>query len=160
LLGSGTILREVEAAAEILQQDFAVAADVWSVTSFTELRREGMRVDRENLLHADKPAKTCWVQDCLKDAKGPVITATDHMKLQGDLIRPWISQRYVVLGTDGFGRSDSRQKLRQFFEVDRHFIVLAALKALADEGQIEGKQVVAAMKKFGIDASKPYPPLH
>ena len=160
LLGSGTILREVEAAAEILQQDFAVSADIWSVTSFTELRREGMQIDRDNLLHADKPAKTCWVQECLGKAKGPVIAATDHMKLQGDLIRPWISQRYVVLGTDGFGRSDSRQKLRHFFEVDRHFIVLAALKALADEGQIDARQVVAAMKKFGIDASKPYPPLH
>jgi pyruvate dehydrogenase E1 component len=160
LLGSGTILREVEAAAEMLQQEFAVAADVWSVTSFTELRRDGLKTDRENLLHADKPAQHCWVQECLAKASGPVIAATDHMKLQGDLIRPWISQRYVVLGTDGFGRSDSRQQLRRFFEVDRHFVVLAALKALADEGQIEGKQVVEAMKKFGIDADKPYPPLH
>ena len=137
-----------------------MSADIWSVTSFTELRREGMQIDRDNLLHADKPAKTCWVQECLGKAKGPVIAATDHMKLQGDLIRPWIRQRYVVLGTDGFGRSDSRQKLRHFFEVDRHFIVLAALKALADEGRIDARQVVAAMKKFGIDASKPYPPLH
>ncbi len=160
LLGSGTILREVEAAAEILQQDFNVAADIWSVTSFTELRRDGLKTDRENLLHAGKAAKTCWVQECLAKASGPVIAATDHMKLQGDLIRPWISQRYVVLGTDGFGRSDSRQQLRRFFEVDRHFIVLAALKALADEGQIEARQVVAAMKKFGIDTDKPYPPLH
>jgi pyruvate dehydrogenase E1 component len=160
LLGSGTILREVEAAAEILQQEFAVAADIWSVTSFTELRRDGLKTDRNNLLHADQPAKHCWVQECLGKAPGPVIAATDHMKLQGDLIRPWISQRYVVLGTDGFGRSDSRQQLRRFFEVDRHFVVLAALKALADEGQIAGKQVVEAMKKFGIDADKPYPPLH
>ena len=160
LLGSGTILREVEAAAEMLQQEFGVAADIWSVTSFTELRRDGLKVDRENLLHADKPAQQCWVQECLAKAAGPVIAATDHMKLQGDLIRPWISQRYVVLGTDGFGRSDSRQQLRRFFEVDRHFVVLAALKALADEGQIEARQVVAEMKKFGIDADKPYPPLH
>ena len=100
------------------------------------------------------------MQECLGKAPGPIIAATDHMKLQGDLIRPWISQRYVVLGTDGFGRSDSRQQLRRFFEVDRHFVVLAALKALADEGQIESRQVVEAMKKFGIDADKPYPPLH
>src|SRR5690554_2030955 len=106
-----------------------------------------MQVDRDNLLHADKPAKACWVQECLDKAPGPVIAATDHMKLQSDLIRPWIKQRYVVLSTDGFGRSDSRQKLRHFFEVDRYFIALAALKALADEGQIESKQVLAADRK-------------
>lgn len=158
LLGSGTILREVEAAADILQDVYGVEADIWSVTSFNELRREGLQVQRWNMLHPQEEARRCWVQTCLAQRTGPVIAATDYMKIYADQIRPWVEAPYIVLGTDGFGRSDSRAKLREFFEVDRYFIVLAALNGLADKGVIGRSKVADAIKRFGINAEKPYPP--
>jgi len=160
LLGSGTILREVEAAAELLREDFGVAADVWSVTSFNELRREGLRMDRDDMLNPEQERELNWVEKCLKDRAGPVIASTDYMRAFADQIRPWVNAPYSVLGTDGFGRSDSRQKLRHFFEVDRYFVVLAALNALRKEGKVEAAVVKQAIEKYGIDTDKPYPVMH
>jgi len=157
LMGSGVILREVIAAADLLEQDWGVAADIWSATSFNELRREGLDVQRWNLLHPDKPQKESYVEKCLKRAEGPVIASTDYMKAFADQIRAFVPQRFVTLGTDGFGRSDSREALRSFFEVDRHYIVLAALKALADDGKLPAAQAAEAIKKYGIGANKPNP---
>ncbi len=152
LLGSGTILREVMAAAELLEQDWKVTADVWSVTSFTELRREGMEVDRWNRLHPDQDPRTTWVENCLGPTDGPIVAATDYMRTVGDLIRNWVPRRYTVLGTDGFGRSDTRVALRRFFEVDRHHVVVAALKALCDERTVARTLVKEAIGKYGIDS--------
>ncbi len=157
LLGSGTILREVLAAAELLESDFGVAADVWSVTSFNELRRDCLDVDRWNMLHPEQPEKKSYVNQCLERNGSPVIAATDYMKLYADQIRRHVPEPYVVLGTDGYGRSDTRAKLRKFFEVDRHYIVVAALKALADEGKIPAEKVTEAMMKYHIDQEKPNP---
>ena len=157
LLGSGTILREVLAAAELLESDFGVAADVWSVTSFNELRRDCLDVDRWNMLHPEQSAKKSYVNQCLERNGSPVIAATDYMKLYADQIRRHVPAPYVVLGTDGYGRSDTRAKLRKFFEVDRHYIVVAALKALADEGKIPAAKVTEAMMKYHIDQEKPNP---
>jgi len=157
LLGCGTILREVIAGAKLLEEDFGVSADVWSATSFTELRREGMATERWNLLHPEEPARKSWVTTCLEGNRGPVVAASDYMRSFADQIRPWVPHRYVVLGTDGFGRSDVRAKLRKFFEVDRHYVVVAALKALADEGTIPASRVSEAIAKYGIDAEKPAP---
>ena len=157
LLGSGTILREVLAAAELLESDFGVAADVWSVTSFNELRRDCLDVDRWNMLHPEQPAKKSYVNQCLERNDGPVIAATDYMKLYADQIRRHVPAPYVVLGTDGYGRSDTRAKLRKFFEVDRHYVVVAALKALAGEGKIPAAKVTEAMMKYHIDPEKPNP---
>ena len=157
LLGGGAILREVEAAATMLEQDFGVAANVWSLTSANELAREGKAVQRWNLLHPGEPPRRAYVTTCLADARGPVIAATDYIKAYADQIREFVPGRYVVLGTDGFGRSDTRSRLREFFEVSREYVVLAALKALADEGRIEAAQVSQAMRKLGIDADKAQP---
>ncbi|MEK6735692.1 MAG: pyruvate dehydrogenase (acetyl-transferring), homodimeric type [Pseudomonadota bacterium] len=157
LLGSGTILREVIAAADILKRDFAIDADIWSVTSFNELRREALSVTRWNMLHPTKPSKTSHVENCFKGREGPVVAATDYMKIYADQIREFVPGVYRVLGTDGFGRSDTREKLRQFFEVDRYYIVIAALKALAESGKIPDKQVAQAIRTFGIDPDKPNP---
>ncbi len=157
LLGSGTILREVIAAAELLEQDWGVAADVWSATSFTELRREAQDVHRWNLLHPDQPQRKSYVEQCLDDTQGPIIAATDYIRAYPDLIRPYVHRRYVTLGTDGFGRSDSRAQLRRFFEVDRHYVVLAALKALADDGVLPPARAAEAIRKYGIDAERPNP---
>lgn len=157
LLGSGTILREVIAAAEMLKQEYGVNADVWSVTSFTELRREAMSIHRWNMLHPEKKAKISHVENCLQGRVGPVIAATDYMKIYADQIREFVPGCYRVLGTDGFGRSDTRNKLRKFFEVDRYYITVAALKALADEGKIDKKTVTQAIKQFEIDPEKPDP---
>jgi pyruvate dehydrogenase E1 component len=157
LMGSGTILREVLAAAELLGIEFGVAADVWSATSFTELRREGLAAERWSLLHPEEPRRPSYVENVLNGHPGPVIAATDYVRLFADQIRPFVPRRYRVLGTDGFGRSDRRGRLRQFFEVDRNFIILAALKALADEGAITPSQVGAAIRKLGIDPDKPDP---
>jgi len=157
LLGSGTILREVQAAAELLESDWGIAADVWSATSFTEMRRDGISVERWNRLHADEPPKLTWVEECLAGTAGPVIAATDYMRAVPDMIRTWVPRRYVTLGTDGFGRSDTRAALRSFFEVDRHHVTIAALKALADDGVIDRKIVKQAMTKYGVDASRPNP---
>ena len=157
LLGSGTILREARAAAEILEKDYGVAADVFSVTSFNELRREALEVERWNLLHPGEQARTPYVQQLLQDREGPVIAATDYMRTVPDQIRQWVSGRYVTLGTDGYGRSDSRAALRKHFEVDRNYITVAALKSLADDGKVDKKIVIEAMKKLGVDPSKPVP---
>ena len=157
LLGSGTILREVIAAAEILDQDFGISADIWSVTSFNELRREALDVTRWNMLHPSEPARLSYVANCLKDCTGPVVAATDYMKIFADQIREFVPGRYKVLGTDGFGRSDTREKLRQFFEVDRHYVTIATLQALAEDGKISTEIVAQAIRKFGIDPDKPNP---
>lgn len=158
LLGCGTILREVREAAKILREDYNIAADVWSVTSFNELRRNGLAVERHNRLHPEQKPELSYVEQCLNGRKGPVVASTDYMKLFADQIRQWVpSREYKVLGTDGFGRSDTRKKLRHFFEVDRYWVVLAALEALADRGDIEPKVVAEAIAKFGIDPDKRNP---
>jgi pyruvate dehydrogenase E1 component len=158
LLGSGTILREVLAGADLLREDFGVAADVWSATSFTELRREGMEVERWNMLHPAEEPRRCHVQECLEGRAGPVIASTDYIRTYADQIRPYVRGRYTVLGTDGFGRSDFRRVLRRFFEIDRHYVAVAALKALADEGAIEPARVAEAIERYEIDPEAPFPP--
>jgi len=157
LLGSGTILREVEAAADLLRDDFGVNADVWSATSFNELRRDGIDAERWNLLHPTEKARVPYVAQCLLGRAGPAIAATDYIRTYADVIRPYLDRRYVVLGTDGFGRSDFRTNLRTFFEVDRHYVAVAALKALADDGEIPASKVAEAIAKYGIDPNKPNP---
>src|SRR5687767_14861884 len=160
LLGSGTILREVLAAAEMLEADWGVAADVWSATSFTELRRDGLAADRWNLLHPDAKQRVSFVEKQLRERPaGPVVAASDYMKTFAEQIRPFVpkDRTYRVLGTDGFGRSDSRAKLRHFFEVNRNFVVVAALKALVDQGEGKAKAVADAIKKYGIDPEKADP---
>ena len=157
LLGSGTILREVLAAAQILEKDYGVPSDIYSVTSFSELRREALEIERWNLLHPTDTPRVPYVQHLLKDRDGPVIAATDYMRNVPDQIRQWVGGRYVTLGTDGFGRSDSRAALRKHFEVDRNNIAVAALKSLADEGKVDRATVVKAIKALGIDPSKPVP---
>jgi pyruvate dehydrogenase E1 component len=157
LMGSGTILREVIAAADLLKDDFKVAADLWSVTSFNELRRDGMSAERHNLLHPGAPRRQSYVETCLEGRTGPVIASTDYMRAFAEQIRSQIPRRYSVLGTDGFGRSDYRVKLRKFFEVNRYYVVVAALKALADDGAIGLDVVGGAIKKYGLDADKPNP---
>ncbi len=157
LLGAGTILCEAIAAAELLANDFNVAADVWSATSFNELRRDGLDCARWNRLHPDATPRRSYVEQQLADTAGPVIAASDYIKTVADQIREFVPRRYVTLGTDGFGRSDSRARLRDFFEVNRYHIVVAALKALADEGQIEATRVSEAIKKYEIDPDKPNP---
>jgi pyruvate dehydrogenase E1 component len=157
LLGSGTILREVEASAELLANDFDIDADVWSVTSFTELRRDGLDVERWNGLHPEESARQAYVSEQLSSRQGPAIAATDYMKLHADQIRPYVPGRYVALGTDGFGRSDRRERLRHHFEVNRYFIAIAALKALADDGALSPSVVRSAIAKYDIDPAKPNP---
>ncbi|HTR57996.1 MAG TPA: pyruvate dehydrogenase (acetyl-transferring), homodimeric type [Casimicrobiaceae bacterium] len=157
LLGSGVILREATAAADLLKKDWDVEADLWSCPSFTELAREGNAVARWNLLNPTAKPKLSYVETCLKDTQGPVIASTDYARAFAEQIRALVPRRYVVLGTDGFGRSDTREKLRRFFEVDRHYIAIAALRALADEGTLPAARVADAMKKYDIDAAKPAP---
>ena len=157
LLGSGAILREVLAAADLLESEFQVAADVWSVTSFTELRREGLDVERWNRLHPTAPARAAYVESVLRERGGPFVAASDYMRAFADQIRPFVPGRYTALGTDGFGRSDYRVKLRRFFEVDRHHVAVAALKALADEGTLDAAVVQAAIERFEIDADADAP---
>ncbi|PAU80466.1 pyruvate dehydrogenase (acetyl-transferring), homodimeric type [Halovibrio salipaludis] len=157
LLGSGAILNEVRAAAQMLKEEFKVGSDVWSVTSFGELARDGQHVARWNRLHPDKNPRTSWVHDQLKDQKGPVIASTDYIRLQSEQIRAFVPAPYHVLGTDGFGRSDTRWNLRAFFEVDRYHVVAAALNALAEEGTVEHATVIEAMNQYGIDGDKPNP---
>ena len=160
LLGSGTIFREVIEAANMLRDDWGVASDIWGCPSFTELGRDWNAVSRQNMLNpTDKPVLS-HVEKMLKDTTGPVIVATDYVRLFPEQIRPAlqnIGKRYTVLGTDGYGRSDTREKLRHFFEVDRRWVTVAALKTLADEGQIEHKKVAEAIKKYGLDPKKPNP---
>jgi pyruvate dehydrogenase E1 component len=157
LLGSGTIFREVAAAADLLEQDWGVSADLWSCPSFTELSRDGMAAAREALLRPGEKPRRPWVEECLSGTEGPVVAATDYVRAFAEQIRPYVPRRYLVLGTDGFGRSDTREKLRRFFEVDRHHVVLAALKALADEGAVPAARVAEAAAKYGIDPKKPAP---
>ncbi len=158
LLGSGTILREVIAGAELLEKDFGIAADIWSVTSFNELRRDGLDVQRWNLLHPEAEPKLSHIESCLNDRSGPIIAATDYMKIFADQVRAFLPRRnFTALGTDGFGRSDTRRKLRQFFEVDRRYVAVAATKALADEEKLPQKTVADAIVKYGIDPDKPNP---
>jgi pyruvate dehydrogenase E1 component len=157
LMGSGTILREVIAAADLLRDDWKVNADLWSATSFNELRRDGMSAERHNLLHPKAPRRKSHLEKALGGHPGPVIAATDYMRIYADQVRSQIPRRFVALGTDGFGRSDFRVKLRRFFEVNRHYVVIAALKALADEGEIEPDIVEQAIAKYGLDAGRPDP---
>ena len=157
LLGSGAILREVIAAADLLQGEYGVSADVWSITSFTELSREGQNVQRWNLYHPEEKPQRSYVESCLAGHNGPVVATTDYVRLYAEQIRSLIQQRYVVLGTDGFGRSDTRERLRQFFEVDRHTIAFTALKALADDGDLALTTVSEALKRLDIDPDKPNP---
>ncbi|MBC9070675.1 pyruvate dehydrogenase (acetyl-transferring), homodimeric type [Thauera sp. CAU 1555] len=157
LLGSGTIFNEVIAAAELLKNDWGVEADLWGCPSFNELTRDGQHCERWNLLHPMEAPKKSHVEACLEGSEGPVIAATDYMKLFAEQIRPFVKRSYVTLGTDGFGRSDTREQLRHFFEVDRYWVTLAALKALADEGAIEREKVAAAMVKYKLDPNKPDP---
>lgn len=158
LMGSGAILREVIAAADLLREDFGVASDVWSATSLTEVRRDGLAAERWNMLHPDDAPRVPYVQQCLQGRVGPVVVATDYMKIVADQIRPFVSdRRLTALGTDGFGRSDTRESLRTFFEVDRHFIVLAALKSLADDGLVPRQRLREAIERYGIDPEKDDP---
>jgi pyruvate dehydrogenase E1 component len=157
LLGSGTILREVIAAAQLLKQDFGVASDIWSITSFNQLRRDGIETNRWNLLHPEAKPRLSYVESCFRERSGPVVAATDYMKVYADQIRAFLPKSYRVLGTDGFGRSDTREALRRFFEVDRHYVAVAALKALADEEMLPKAKVTEALKKFGINPDKPNP---
>jgi len=159
LLGSGTILREVRAAAEILRKDYKVSVDVWSATSFNELARDGQAAERWNMLHPEEQPKVSYVEECLSSQEGPVIVSTDYMKLYGEQIRAFVPAPFKVLGTDGFGRSDGRQKLRHFFEVDRSFIVLAALNELAKAGKIEASVVSKAIKTMKLNPEKVNPVL-
>jgi len=157
LLGSGAILREVIAASELLEKDHAISSDIWSVTSFNRLRRDGMEVQRWNMLNANGQQKVPYVEKCLNDKKGPVIAASDYMKIYADQIRPYIKANYVVLGTDGFGRSDTRKQLRYHFEVNAHYIVIAAIHSLVELGELDKSVLNSAMQKYGIDPEKTDP---
>ena len=160
LLGSGSILREVLEAAKLLEADYRVAADVYSATSFNELRRDGMETERWNRLHPTEPRRMSWVEKQLSGREGPVVASTDYVRNYPDQICEYLQaagRRYVVLGTDGFGRSDYRVKLRRFFEVDRHYVVVAALKALSDDGAIKPSVVADAIAKYKLDTGRPAP---
>ena len=157
LLGSGTILREARKAAELLRTEYSVAVDVWSVTSFNELRREALEIGRENMLNSDKKPKVPFVTDKLSKQAGPVISATDYMKIHSDQVREFIPDTYRVLGTDGFGRSDTRKELRKFFEVDKKHIVTYTLSALAKEQLLATEHAEKAIKKYDIDQKKVFP---
>jgi len=157
LMGSGTILREVIAAGELLREDWKIESDVWSATSFNELRRDGMSVERYNLLHPDKPARKSFVASALEGHAGPVVAATDYMRNYAEQIRAHVPRTFAVLGTDGFGRSDYRAKLRQFFEVNRYYIAVAALKALSDDGDITSQVVKDAIAKYKLDTERADP---
>jgi pyruvate dehydrogenase E1 component len=150
----------VIAAADLLRNDWGVEADLWSCTSFNELARDGHDCTRFHLLHPDEPRRDCHAKGLLADTRGPIVAATDYLRLYAEQIRPFITEggrRYTVLGTDGFGRSDTREQLRRFFEVDRYHVALAALSALADDGAIEPKTVAAAIARYGLDPNKPNP---
>ncbi|MGD0641780.1 MAG: pyruvate dehydrogenase (acetyl-transferring), homodimeric type [Roseiarcus sp.] len=157
LLGSGAILREVEAGAELLAKDFGVASEIWSVTSFTELRRDGLEAERWSMLHPEQPPRVSYVEQMLRKGVGPVVAATDYVKALPDGIRPYVPARYKVLGTDGFGRSDYRRRLRSFFEVDRYHVALAGLKALADDQMLPARRVSEAIALYKIDSERASP---
>ncbi len=157
LLGSGSILREMIDAAEMLQKDYQIDSEVWSVTSFSELRKNGMEVERYNLLHPDKKKKKSFIEECLGSSEGPILAASDYMRLNSDQIRSYINKSFYSLGTDGYGRSDTRKNLRKFFEVDKNYITTYALSVLANEQLLSSKYAVDAIKKYNIDAEKPMP---
>jgi pyruvate dehydrogenase E1 component len=157
LLGSGPILNEVIKAADILEKDWKVDVDVWSVTSFSELRKEAEDINRWNILHPNGDYQTPYVTKCLEHTKGPVVAVSDYVKLVAEQISPFIGGSFTALGTDGFGRSENREELRKFFEIDKHYIVLAALNTLSKEGQVQLDEVEKAIKKYGIDTDKPNP---
>jgi pyruvate dehydrogenase E1 component len=157
LMGSGTILREVIAAAELLNQDWGVQADVWSATSFNLLKRDGDECERWNTLHPLEHKRVPFITKQLAGSEGPVIAATDYLRAYADQVRAFIPGDFVVLGTDGYGRSDTRAQLRQFFEVNAYYVVVAALKALADRGEVPTQVVADAIARYGIDADKPAP---
>ena len=157
LLGSGSIFREVIAAAALLRDDWGVESDLWGCPGINALTREGQDVSRWNMLHPLETPRTSHIETCLAATAGPVIAATDYMRLYAEQIRPFVPRRYVTLGTDGFGRSDTREALRHFFEVDRHWVTVAALKALADEGALPREKVAEAIGKYGLDINKPNP---
>jgi pyruvate dehydrogenase E1 component len=157
LMGSGTILREVLAASELLMSDFGIPTDVWSVTSFNELRRDALETERWNILHPTETPRLSYLEEKLADKPGPYIAATDYMKIVADQVQRWMPGRYISLGTDGYGRSDARKELREHFEVDRRFIAVTALKALADDGVLDIKTVSQAIEKYGIDPDRPDP---
>ena len=157
LLGSGTILREMMAAAEVLQNEYEIDSEIWSVTSFNELRKDGMEVERYNLLNPDKEQKTSFVEKCLGKTEGPIMAASDYMRMNSDQIRPYTNKSFYSLGTDGFGRSDTRKNLRKFFEVDKEHLVAYSLSILAKEQLIASKYANEAIKKYKIDGEKPMP---
>ena len=157
LLGSGTILREMIAAAEILQNEYEIDSNVWSVTSFNELRKEALEIERYNLLNPDKKPKKTYIEECLSSTEGPVVAASDYMRLNSDQIRSFTSKSFYSFGTDGYGRSDTRKNLRKFFEVDKEHIVTYSLSVLAKEQLISSKYAKDAMKKYQIDPEKPIP---
>jgi pyruvate dehydrogenase E1 component len=159
LLGSGSILREVEAGADMLAKDFGVSSEIWSVTSFTQLRRDGLEAERWNMLHPEATPKKPYIEQCLEKGSGPVVASTDYIKLFADGVRPFVPARYKALGTDGFGRSDYRRRLRSFFEVDRRHVALAALKSLADDQRLPSKTVAEAIKRYDIDPERASPAL-
>jgi pyruvate dehydrogenase E1 component len=155
LLGAGTILREAIAAGELLEKDWGIPADVWSVTSFSELARDGLEAERTNRLNPLAPRQCGWVEQSLAGSRGPVIAASDYVRAVAELIRGCVPRKYVALGTDGFGRSDTRAALRDFFEVSREHIAMAALAALADEGTVTREVVAEAIRRYAIDPARP-----
>jgi pyruvate dehydrogenase E1 component len=158
LMGSGAILREIIAGADLLERDYGISADIWSVTSFTELAREAQACERWNMLHPMETPRVSWVEKCIAErGGGPVIASTDYIRMFADQIRPYVPARYKVLGTDGYGRSDFRRRLRAFFEVDRNYVAVAALKALADDQLATAKQVADAIERYHIDPDKADP---
>ena len=156
-LGSGTILREMIAGAEILQNEYQIDSEVWSVTSFNELRRDGLEVERFNLLNPDEEPKKSYVEKCLGKTEGPILAASDYMRMNSDQIRPYINKSFYSLGTDGFGRSDTRKNLRKFFEVDKEHIVAYTLSALSKEQLIGSDMAEKAFKKYKINKEKDFP---
>ncbi|MGO1463216.1 MAG: transketolase-like TK C-terminal-containing protein, partial [Oleiphilaceae bacterium] len=157
LLSAGSIMNEVRAAAQMLKDDWGVASDVWSVTSYNELARDGQHVERWNLMHPDDKARKAYVTQCLEKQTGPVVSSTDYIKLHSEQLRGFIPKTFMTLGTDGFGRSDTREKLRSFFEIDRYHVTVTALSALAKDGEIKEETVLEAMRKYGIDRNKTNP---
>ena len=156
-LGSGSILREMIAGAEILQKEYKIDSEIWSVTSFNELRKDGMEVERYNLLNPDKTPKKSYVEKCLGKTEGPILAASDYMRANTDQIRPYVNKSFYSLGTDGFGRSDTRKNLRNFFEVDKEHIVAYGLSVLAKEQLIASKYASEAIKKYNINPDKKIP---
>jgi pyruvate dehydrogenase E1 component len=159
LFGSGPIIHQALRAQQILAERFDVSADVWSATSYKLLRNEALRVARWNLLHPAEPARKSYLEGLLESESGPFVAVSDNMKIVPDQIAPWVPGGLTTLGTDGFGRSDTRQRLRRFFEVDAEFIVIATLSALAQKGQIEREQVARAIKELDVDPEKAFPQL-